>query len=151
MANQWRNKKGSTNKRWKNKKDWSNSASTKKEYKRSACKLRNDKRGIPTMTGWSNYKDEGFMSFWATPAPARKTASGKATSSKTKNPNIERWIVRIDVKGQLKPTWTNGFYFKDTGKLSMGEVGKIANPDAPYGVTKSGTKVKGYWGTKSKF
>ncbi len=94
--------------------------------KKSGCKLGQDKKQRPCITGWNKSKARGFMSFVAIPC----------NNFKTKSKNSDKWVVTAQFPDGKK-TFT-GFYNTVTKKLTIPDLQMVANPAKDY----FGTYVK---------
>lgn len=76
----------------------------------------------PIITGWNYSRAKGLVSFIASPHKKK---------SKTSNPDIENWMVKLSHR--MGVTWYLGFYKKSTGKLTIPDLQAVANPRAANG------------------
>jgi hypothetical protein len=113
-------------------------------FKRSGCTKHASKthKGAFFYTGWRKDRN-GMVSFIA-----HRNNDNYETKSKTGN-EFEKWTATItmpDKSQHLTPCLLN----VTNGKLLFNKFDYVANPNAPEGYTRSGKRVKGYFGSKIK-
>jgi len=88
--------------------------------KKSGCKLGQDKKQRPCITGWNKSKQRGFISFVAVPC----------NNAKTKSANSDKWVATVQFPDGKK-TFT-AFYNVNSKKLTIPDLQMVANPAKNY-------------------
>jgi hypothetical protein len=117
-----------------------NNQSQNQQYKKSGMTLHKftEKHGYPIISAWRKTKN-GIMSIYARPYVKSKWWKGEKSGKTSCN-----LMVTVRVANE-KTFNTTGFYQKESGKLTLPDLGLVASPNG-YGRTRNGKTVKGFFG-----
>ena len=91
------------------------------QKKKSGCKM-GQNNGKPWIQAWNASKGRGLISLIASPAK----------KFKTKSKISDKWVVKLTIKRTLETKLYTGFYNTQTKKLTIPDLGMVANPSTNY-------------------